>query len=67
MNKTMQEMLQKANRVIIPESGMNKDNIIRTGPIVRKIQKNVKRLEKTWILKRKQLFFVQGVQKQENF
>ena len=67
MNKTMQEMLQKANRVIIPESGMNQDNIIRTGPIVRKIQKNVKRLEKTWILKRKQLFFVQGVQKQENF
>ena len=39
MNKTMQEMLQKANRVIIPESGMNQDNIIRTGPIVRKIQK----------------------------
>ena len=39
MNKTMQEMLQKADRVIIPESGMNKDNIVRTGPIVRKIQK----------------------------
>ena len=28
INKTMQEMLQKANRVIIPESGMNQDNII---------------------------------------
>ena len=40
MNKTMQEMLQKANRVIIPESGMNQDNIIRTGPIVRKIEKS---------------------------
>ena len=39
MNKTMQEMLHKADRVIIPEIGDNHDNIIRTGPIVRKIQK----------------------------
>ena len=39
MNKTMQEMLNKANRVIIPELGLNQNNIIRTGPIVRKIQK----------------------------
>ena len=36
----MQEMLKKANRVIIPELGVNQNNIIRTGPIVRKIQKN---------------------------
>ena len=40
MNKTMHEMLDKANRVIIPELGENQNNIIRTGPIVRKIQKN---------------------------
>ena len=40
MNKTMREMLDKANRVIIPELGENQNNIIRTGPIVRKIQKN---------------------------
>ena len=40
MNKTMQEMLNKANKVIIPELGVNQNNIIRTGPIVRKIQKN---------------------------
>jgi len=40
MNKTMQEMLNKSNRVIIPELGVNQNNIIRTGPIVRKIQKN---------------------------
>ncbi|MEC7711369.1 MAG: glycosyltransferase [Thermoproteota archaeon] len=39
MNKTMQDMLRKADRVIIPEIGENHDNIIRTGPIVRKIQK----------------------------
>ena len=40
MNKTMQIMLDKANKVIIPELGKNQNNIIRTGPIVRKIQKN---------------------------
>ena len=40
MNKTMCEMLDKANKVIIPELGENQNNIIRTGPIVRKIQKN---------------------------
>ncbi|MDC0856645.1 glycosyltransferase [Candidatus Nitrosopelagicus sp.] len=39
MNKTMQEMLNKANRVIIPELGVNQNNIVRTGPIVRKIEK----------------------------
>ena len=39
MNKTMQLMVQKANKVIIPESGMDENNIVRTGPIVRKIQK----------------------------
>ena len=40
MNKTMKKMLNKADKVIIPELGINQDNIIRTGPIVRKIQKN---------------------------
>jgi len=39
MNKTMREMLNKANRVIIPELGENQNNIIRTGPIVRDIQR----------------------------
>ena len=40
MNKTMCELLDKANRAIIPALGQTKHNIIRTGPIVRKIQKN---------------------------
>ena len=40
MNKTMRIMLDKANKVIIPELGKNQNNIIRTGPIVRKIEKN---------------------------
>ena len=36
----MCEMLDKANKVIIPELGKNQNNIVRTGPIVRKIQRN---------------------------
>ena len=40
MNKIMCKMLDKADKVIIPELGENQNNIVRTGPIVRKIQKN---------------------------
>jgi len=40
MNGIMCEMLDKADKVIIPELGENQNNIVRTGPIVRKIQKN---------------------------
>ena len=39
MNKIMCGMLDKANKVIIPELGKNQNNMIRTGPIVRKIEK----------------------------
>ena len=46
MNKTMQEMLHKANKVIIPEIGDNQDNIIRTGPIVREIKKTRNEIRK---------------------
>jgi UDP-N-acetylglucosamine--N-acetylmuramyl-(pentapeptide) pyrophosphoryl-undecaprenol N-acetylglucosamine transferase len=40
MNKTMQELLDRADKVIIPELGKNQNNRIRTGPIVRKIKKS---------------------------
>ena len=53
MNKTMQEMLYKSNRVIIPESGENKGNIVRTGPIVREIQKNRDEIRKDLGFKKK--------------
>ncbi len=36
MNKSMKNIIQKCDLVIMPESGDNKDNIIRVGPIVRK-------------------------------
>ncbi len=53
MNKTMQEMLYKSDRVIIPESGENKGNIVRTGPIVREIQKNRDEIRKELGFKKK--------------
>jgi len=37
MNKSMTGIIQKCDLVIIPENGENRDNIIRVGPIVRKI------------------------------
>ena len=37
MNKSMQNMLRKCNRVIIPDFGEDVDNISYVGPIVRKL------------------------------
>ena len=60
MNKTMHEMLDKANRVIIPELGNNQNNIIRTGPIVRKIQKNRDELRDILDFKKKTIVLCVG-------
>ena len=60
MNKTMQEMLNKANKVIIPELGVNQNNIIRTGPIVRKIQKNRDELRDILDFKKKTIVLCVG-------
>ena len=60
MNKTMHEMLDKANRVIIPELGENQNNIIRTGPIVRKIQKNREELRDILDFKKKTIVLCVG-------
>lgn len=35
MNKSMQKIIQKCNAVILPEEGINEENIFRVGPIVR--------------------------------
>ncbi len=53
MNKTMQEMLFKSDKVIIPEVGINEDNITRTGPIVRKIGKTRDEIRKKLGFKKK--------------
>ncbi len=60
MNKTMHEMLQKADRVIIPESGMDEDNIVRTGPIVRKIQKKREDVRELLDFKKKTIVLCAG-------
>ena len=60
MNRTMQEMLKKANRVIIPELGVNQNNIIRTGPIVRKIQKNRDKIRNDLDFKKKTIVLSVG-------
>ena len=60
MNKTMQEMLQKADRVIIPESGRDEDNIVRTGPIVRKIQKKREDVRELLDFKKKTIVLCAG-------
>ena len=60
MNKIMHEMLDKANRVIIPELGENQNNIIRTGPIVRKIQKNRDELRDILDFKKKTIVLCVG-------
>ena len=60
MNKTMQMMLDRANKVIIPELGKNKNNIIRTGPIVRKIEKNRDEIRKTLNFEKKTIVLSVG-------
>ena len=60
MNKTMHGMLDKANKVIIPELGENQNNIIRTGPIVREIQKNRDELRDILDFKKKTIVLCVG-------
>jgi UDP-N-acetylglucosamine--N-acetylmuramyl-(pentapeptide) pyrophosphoryl-undecaprenol N-acetylglucosamine transferase len=38
MNRSMRKIIQKCDLVILPEDGPNEGNIIRVGPIVRRIQ-----------------------------
>ena len=58
MNKTMRIMLDRANKVIIPELGKNQNNIIRTGPIVRKIEKNRDEIRKILNFTEALIFFL---------
>jgi len=60
MNKTMQVMLDRANKVIIPELGKNQNNIIRTGPIVRKIEKNRDEIRKVLNFEKKTIVLSVG-------
>ncbi|WP_100183487.1 glycosyltransferase [Candidatus Nitrosotenuis aquarius] len=46
MNKSMREIIQKCDMVILPESGQDQDNIRRVGPIVRSTQYTREELRK---------------------
>jgi UDP-N-acetylglucosamine--N-acetylmuramyl-(pentapeptide) pyrophosphoryl-undecaprenol N-acetylglucosamine transferase len=46
MNKSMKEIIQKCNVVIMPENGPDQDNIKRVGPIVRSISQSRDELRK---------------------
>jgi len=56
----MQIMLDKANKVIIPELGKNQNNVIRTGPIVRKIKKNRDEIRKALNFEKKTIVLSVG-------
>lgn len=46
MNRSMKDIIQKCNTVILPEFGNNKDNIKRVGPIVRQTSSTREELRK---------------------
>lgn len=53
MNKSMKEIMKKCDVIILPEDGSDEDNIIRVGPIVRKILYSREELRKRFSFDRK--------------
>jgi UDP-N-acetylglucosamine--N-acetylmuramyl-(pentapeptide) pyrophosphoryl-undecaprenol N-acetylglucosamine transferase len=53
MNNTMKDMIRKCDRVIIPDTGDDRDNITYVGPIVRKVGADRDTLRKKFGLQRK--------------
>jgi UDP-N-acetylglucosamine--N-acetylmuramyl-(pentapeptide) pyrophosphoryl-undecaprenol N-acetylglucosamine transferase len=53
MNRSMREIIQKCDLVILPEDGPNEGNIIRVGPIVRRIQQTRNELRKKFSFNKK--------------
>lgn len=53
MNKSMNEIIKKCEVVIIPENGIDYDNIKRTGPIVREIKFSREELRKKFSFEKK--------------
>ena len=48
MNKSMKDIMDKCDLVIIPEEGIDEKNIMRVGPIVRQTNKTRDKLRKEW-------------------
>lgn len=53
MNRSMMNIIQKCDLVILPENGPNEGNIIRVGPIVRKTSYSREELRKKFSFNRK--------------
>jgi UDP-N-acetylglucosamine--N-acetylmuramyl-(pentapeptide) pyrophosphoryl-undecaprenol N-acetylglucosamine transferase len=53
MNRSMKEIIQKCDLVILPEDGPNEDNIVRVGPIVRSTKQTREELRKKFLFNKK--------------
>ena len=60
MNKSMHEIIKKCDYVIIPEDGVDQDNIIRVGPIVRKTKQSREELRKNFSFTKKTIVVAIG-------
>jgi UDP-N-acetylglucosamine--N-acetylmuramyl-(pentapeptide) pyrophosphoryl-undecaprenol N-acetylglucosamine transferase len=60
MNKSMHEIIKKCDYVIIPEDGVDQDNIIRVGPIVRKTKRSREELRKNFSFTKKTIVVAIG-------
>ena len=60
MNKSMHEIIKKCDYVIIPEDGVDEDNIIRVGPIVRKTKRSREELRKNFSFTKKTIVVAIG-------
>jgi UDP-N-acetylglucosamine--N-acetylmuramyl-(pentapeptide) pyrophosphoryl-undecaprenol N-acetylglucosamine transferase len=53
MNRSMKEIIQKCDLVILPENGPNEGNIVRVGPIVRSTNQTRDELRKKFLFNKK--------------
>jgi len=53
MNKSMKVIMKKCDVIILPEDGIDEDNVIRVGPIVREITSSREELRKRFSFDRK--------------
>jgi UDP-N-acetylglucosamine--N-acetylmuramyl-(pentapeptide) pyrophosphoryl-undecaprenol N-acetylglucosamine transferase len=60
MNKSMLEIIKKCDYVIIPEDGVDEDNIRRVGPIVRKTKQSREELRKNFSFTKKTIVVAIG-------
>ena len=60
MNKSMHEIIKKCDYVIIPEDGVDEDNIRRVGPIVRKTKQSREELREKFSFTKKTILVAIG-------